>query len=443
MRDLVSSKPHTWLIVSLLLVLTSSLVAVANIATHYGAERGTSATSAIDDDSDLSELKIFFKLVKGKLKVNRQTSTANFSTRFDARLSKSLSKKQVINSLFDDLDKGLRELRPVYYYSLPDVVRDRLDLDEAFRVSIESDPETRDLAAFTRDGWSQFQTAFNQWRNNKTATLQPQLLSLTLLKALGMLSRSFTNTPLVFDTLIDAPDDIDVVGTITVHVVDPIGDLTEDDYSIVVTADPGDFPNKEKISPTVEEIRKVLSPLKGQLWRSQRIVGYLQNYFEDSDYQRDPEGEIDKLPALRVDEASSELPRVIRIGKVRRIARIDLMEFKEGDTSTDLVLRQLLRDSHFHVFVKKQYGKDASVRPLHTTTAEGLISFRYLYLHALTGIDQEPHFSQNRFFSQAAGLNRLGFNLAVAPYDPETDSLDGAPPSAQPSPDDDAEDDDE
>jgi Haemolysin secretion/activation protein ShlB/FhaC/HecB len=443
MKDPVSSKHHSWIVGSLLLVLSSSLIAVASIATHSGVTRDASATSRVDDDSDLSELKIAFKLVKGKLRVNRQTSTANFSPRFDSRLSKSLSKTEVINSLFDDIDKALRELNAPYYYSLNDDIRHRIDRDEAFRTSVESDPQTKDLITLTTDDWSRFQTAFTRWRNDKTPTLKPELLSFALLRALGLLTRSFANTPLFFDVVTDAPNDIDLVGNITVHVADPLGDLTEDDYSIVVPQDPGTFPHKNKISPSVEDIRKVLQPLQGQLWRSQRIVGYLQNYFEDSDYQREPEQEMDLLPTLHVDEASNQPPRVIRIGKVRRIVRIDLMDFKENDAATDLVLRQLLNDLHFRLFVKKQYGKDASDRPLHATTAEGLISFRYLYLHTLSGIDQEPHFSLSRYEAYIAGLARLGFSLTVGPYDPDTDTLEGAPPSPQPTPDDDDEDDED
>src|SRR4029079_4163256 len=87
------------------------------------------AARSLDDDSDLSELQIFFKLVDGKLLVNRETSELNDSPRFKSRLSKNLSRDAVKKSLFDDLDRILKKNEKVFVYSLPTAIRQRYATD--------------------------------------------------------------------------------------------------------------------------------------------------------------------------------------------------------------------------------------------------------------------------------------------------------------------------
>ena len=86
----------TWLLFGLL-VTPTVLPRSALIRT----KEGVAATSP-DDQSDLSELKIFFKLANGKLQVNRETSKLNSSERFKSRLSPNLRQKEVEKTLFDD-----------------------------------------------------------------------------------------------------------------------------------------------------------------------------------------------------------------------------------------------------------------------------------------------------------------------------------------------------
>ncbi len=387
-----------------------------------------------DDESDLSELQIFFKVVKGKLQVNRKTSKLNSSERFRSRLSPKLSLDQVTKSLFDDVDKALRKQQRVYYYALPDALRARLDQDDAFRGSLESDPETRDLINFSDEEWSKFQTAFNSWQQNKASTLSPQLLAGALLANLD-LRPLLKNTPLIFDRAIDVPPDVDETGQMTTHVADPIGNLTEDEYSVVVPVEDGEFPHKDKIAPTLPAILNALAPLKGRLWRSDTIGAYLTEFFANSDYQRDRDAAMDVLPAFSVSEPDNvdengDRKKVIRIGKIRRIARIDLLRFEDNDPATDLVLRQLLNDASFRTFIRKEYGKSSQERPVHKTVGENLLSFHYVYLDTLTGKKGEPHFSNPRFLAQAAALDKLGYSLAQMPYDPETDTLPGGGPEA-------------
>src|SRR5262249_32503450 len=151
--------------------------------------------------------------------------------------------------------------------------------------------------------------------------------------------KSLDNTPLSFDSLTGAGNDIDKTGKIKLIVADPIGDLTEDDYSIVVPVESGQFAHKDKIAPTVESIRKVLAPVKGQLWQSGLIKSYLSSYFEDSDYPRIPDSLA--VGAQGIFVTQTELPKVIEIGKISRIARIDLMKFEDHLSALDLVVRQL------------------------------------------------------------------------------------------------------
>ena len=390
-----------------------------------------SAANALDDQSDQSELEIFFKLVDGKLQVNRETSELNDSPRFKSRLSKSLSREAVKKSLFDDLDRILKKNEKVFVYSLPTAIRQRYATDQGFRQQFESTAETKGVNEFNGADWPRFQAAFRQWHDKYKVDLDPPPLPLAgaLLAELRSLSSSLNNTPLSFDVQMDADVDIDETGKIKVHVADPIGDLTEDDYSILVPVENGEFAHKDKITPTANSIRRALAPLKGQLWRSERIRSYLADFFLGSDFPRTPESQDIRFPALRVDEANA-LPKVIEVGKIPRIARIDLMKFDDQLSMIDLVVRQLFDDSTFRAFIRKQYGKDSTAQPLHHVTPENLPPFHFIYLDTLTGKGREPHYSPLRLAAQAAILSKLGYVIDVASYDPSTDSITGEGPTA-------------
>ena len=411
--------------------LVITLMVMAAVPSNYGCSCTASAftLSRPDDETDLSELQIFFKLVKGKLQVNRKTSKLNASERFKSRLSPKLSLDQVTKSLFDDVDKALKNQRGLYYYALPDATRARLDRDDEFRASFESNRENSEVVNFSDEDWSRYQTAFNQWQQTTASTLDTQLLAVALLASLE-LRPLLQNTPLIFDKNIDVPPDIDVTGEMTIHVADPIGNLTEDEYSVVVPVEDGEFPHKDKITPALNAILKAMAPLRGQLWRSGTIGAYLEEFFAGSDYQREKNAAMDLLPAYFVSEPDNvdengDRKKVIRIGKIRRIARVDLLKFHDNDPATDLVLRQLLNDAAFRAFIRKQYGKESQERPVHKTADENLLSFQYIYLDTVTGKKSEPHFSNARFLAQATALDKLGYSLAQMPYDPETDTLPG------------------
>jgi hypothetical protein len=385
----------------------------------------------LDDESDLSELEIFLKVVDGKLMVNRETSELNDSPRFKSRLSKSLSRDAVKKSLFDDLDRILIRNEKVFVYSLPTAIRQRYATDEAFRRQFDSTAETKGVNEFNGADWPRFQAAFKQWHDKYKVDLDPAPLPMgaTLLAELRSLSSSLNNTPLTFDVQMDADVDIDETGKIKVHVADPIGDLTEDDYSILVPVENGSFAHKDKITPTADSIRRALAPLKGQLWRSERIRSYLADFFAGSDFLRTPESRDFRFPALHVDEANA-LPKVIEVGKIGRIARIDLMKFDDRLSMIDLVVRQLFDDSTFRTFVRKQYGRDSTAQPLHHVAPENLPPFHYIYLDTLTGKGNEPHYSPLRLAAQAAILSKLGYVIDAAGYDPSTDSINGEGPTA-------------
>ena len=389
------------------------------------------AARPVDDQSDLTELEIFLKLVDGKLLVNRETSELNDSPRFKSRLSKSLSRDAVKKSLFDDLDRILNKNEKVFVYSLPTAIRQRYATDEAFRQQFESTAETKGVNEFSGADWPRFQAAFTQWHNKYKVDLDPPPLPLAgaLQAELSSLSSFLKNTPLKFDPLDDADVDIDETGKIKVHVADPIGDLTEDDYSILVPVENGEFPHKDKISPTADSIRKALAPLKGQLWRSERIRSYVADFFAGSDFPRTPESQDIRFPALHVDEANA-LPKVIEVGKIGRIARIDLMKFDDRLSMIDLVVRQVFDDSTFRTFIKKQYGKDSTSQPLHHVAPENLPPFHFIYLDTLTGKGREPHYSPLRLAAQAAILSKLGYVIDATSYDPSTDSINGEGPTA-------------
>src|ERR1044071_770917 len=336
---------------------------------------------SLDDESDLSELEIFFKLGDGKLQVNRETSELNDSTRFKSRLSKSLSREAVKKSLFDDLDRILNRNDKVFVYSLPTAVRQRYARDEAFRQQFESTAETKGVNEFNGADWPRFQAAFNQWHEKYRVELDPPPLpfAAALVAELRSLSSSLNNTPLTFDVQMDADVDIDETGKIKIHVADPVGDLTEDDYSIVVPVENGEFAHKDKIAPTADSIRKALAPLKGQLWRSERIRSYLSDFFAGSDFPRTPESQDVRFPTLHIDEANA-LPKVIEVGKIARIARVDLMKFDGRLSMIDLVVRQVFDDTTFRTFIRKQYGKDSTAQPLHHVAPENLPPFHFIYL---------------------------------------------------------------
>jgi len=397
----------------------------------WSAANDRIAARSLDNDSDLSELEIFFKLVDGRLLVNRETSKLNDSPRFKSRLSKNLSPDAVKKSLFDDLDRILKKNEKVFVYSLPTAIRQRYATDVPFRQQFEATAETRGVNEFNGTDWPRFQAAFKQWHDKYKVDLDPPPLPLAggLIAELRSLSSSLNNTPLSFDVLMDADVDVDETGKIKVHVADPIGDLTEDDYSIVVPVENGNFAHKDKITPTADSIRKALAPLKGQLWRSERIRTYVADFFAGSDFPRTPESRDIRFPALHVDEANA-LPKVIEVGKIGRIARIDLMKFDDRLSMIDLVVRQLFDDSTFRTFIRKQHGKDATAQPLHLVTPENLPPFHFIYLDTLTGKGGEPHYSPLRLAAQAAILSKLGYVIDAAPYDPSTDSINGEGPTA-------------
>jgi hypothetical protein len=416
-------------------VLSATFVAFVSLSSTPTARAETVIASRFDESSDLSELKIFFKLANGKLKVNRIASKLNSTARFDSRLSRSLARDKVQNSLFDDVDRALAKNEKVYYYSLPDATRTRIRNDGSYREQLERAPATKAVAESNLQDWSRFENDFRQWHDTPPTGLSPTILASALLAELKNLPSSLTNTPLSIDVNggVDVADDVDQSGQIIFHVADPIGTLEEDEYSIVVPTENGEFAHKDKITPKKADILKALAPLKGHLWRSNRIGSYLTRFFDDSDYQRTKGATMDLLPAFFVSEVDykdedGNQKKLIQIGKIRRIARVDLLGFAIDDPATSLVLRQLLDDSAFRTLVKKQYGPGPGERPIHLAPATNLLPFSYLYLDTVTGKGKEPHMSNPRFDAQSAALASLGYSLAVDTYDPEEHLLPGGGP---------------
>src|SRR5688572_11715561 len=172
MRPPNFSYPTRRTIACLLAALLVAVPASLHTTWSHPNSEPPALASRFDDESDLSELEIFFKVVKGKLQINRETSRFNSSERFTSRLSPSLSAASVAKELFDDIDKALSKNQKVFVYSLPNAIRDRYETDEAFRLDFETkDEESKAVSDFNNADWSLFAAAYERWHTKQRTTI--------------------------------------------------------------------------------------------------------------------------------------------------------------------------------------------------------------------------------------------------------------------------------
>ncbi|HEX8719921.1 MAG TPA: BamA/TamA family outer membrane protein [Pyrinomonadaceae bacterium] len=300
--------------------------------------------------------------------------------------------------------------------------------------------------------WAGFLKVYNDWNDSRAVTDEQKregvphvALKSYLSQLLG--GRVLINTAIVsFNPQgleIDEADD--ARGRISLHVADPIGDLTKTgDYKIVVPEPAGDVPGAAFITPSDKRVVKILSPLKGQLWECKRLEAYINDYFirGRSGYERTAEA---TNPLEVCKQEPFDEPKVIRIPYVPHVGRIEFLGHME-EKDFRVALRELLTDAELRAYRRNpklmtkcegtpagQAGKNAgagggggaqpSATPEERQPEVECVQLKYQDLRG--GADKLPYLNLINWRLQAAGLKDSGFASTVEAYDPSPPKAEG------------------
>ena len=294
--------------------------------------------------------------------------------------------------------------------------------NEALRLAVAEYPGVgKNVGA---GNWQGFIQAYDAWKPTGPGLLIEDALDTFLTENLS--DGQLRNTPILgfgsTSSKLKAQ-----TGELTLNVTDPIGDLTDtDDYVIRVSPLQENLTDAEYITPPVEKIRSALQPLKGELWKRQRIARYINDYFirDRTGYERDDLDVRDGISgySLQISNAAAE-PKCIVVPAVPQFARILFIgEWKDSDISK--ALRELLTDAELKRFRKNpklltkcedrpRGDGEAAVEDTGVT-----IKCQQVTFEALVGEENEPpYLNKQNWQAQQAGLAQAGFSSVLDSYE--------------------------
>jgi hypothetical protein len=336
--------------------------------------------AANDEPRNQSQLVICIAVKAGHFAIDRTRSQFTPSSLFVSR--SRLAPAQAQRSLFDDLDRALASQPALYTYALSDI---EAESDAATPLNDTATAQVRDFAG----SWTDFVARFDRWANAGKHFALEEIFS----KALEPLILLDESTPLIFDE--GVPPDF-TAGQLVFRVADPIGDWRDTaDYSIRLREDGSSVPTVA--SPAL--LAKVLSPLRGKLWRPSEIRARIQSFYVERGLQ----------PNVTLPKAG-EHPKQLLIRESMRVARIILPAAPDRDI--DQILYVLLPEREFRRFLRNRASILNSV--LAAPGSVGLRAVDYVQ-HLGRAAGSEPYLNLARQPIQLQQLQAIGYSVAPVP----------------------------
>jgi Haemolysin secretion/activation protein ShlB/FhaC/HecB/MgtE intracellular N domain len=316
--------------------------------------------------------------------------------------------------------------------------------NETQRLAVAGFPAT-DKETKNPGSWQDFLRVYETWRKSGSEAGPVMIDALDSFLTHNLSPTALRNSSIFgydsTDNVVDATN-----GELILRVTDPIGALmNEDDYRVLVPDHVEGITDSEYITVNKEKIFSLLRPLKGQLWKRQRIATYINDYFirDRTGYERD---DLDVLDgpgnnSLSVSPAEVE-PKCIVVPPVPQIARVAFLGEVER-TDIKLALREVLTDRELNVYRKnpsfiakcEDQTRPVNVVPGPESGAEVTIKCeRVRFQDLIRANDHLPYFNRRNWLVQQTALAQAGFKSIIRPYSPKA-TEDTADESAEESDD--------